>query len=283
MLDGVVMVSFIRALRALGYDWDHAIREGALTRLRSVLMTALVANLGFIPIAFNAGSGADVQRPLATVVTGRIISSTLLTLLVLPAPYHMVHRRKSPVVTILISLLPRARKSYTANRGLPRPARISASARWRKVPSPSGSVNGPFNELNAELSPDGGWMAYQSDESGRYEIYVRPFPNVGDDLVQVSNSGGERPLWNPNGRELFYLEPGSPARLMSVEIEPSGPDFSVGTRTPLFDWPYLIGGGGGRSYHVSPAGQRFLAIRLPGSDGIAPPIIIVQNCYENMA
>jgi cobalt-zinc-cadmium resistance protein CzcA len=70
----------------------HAIVEGALLRLRPVLMTALVASLGFIPMAFNVGTGAEVQRPLATVVIGGILSSTLLTLLVLPALYRIAHR-----------------------------------------------------------------------------------------------------------------------------------------------------------------------------------------------
>lgn len=92
VLNGVVMLTFIRSLRAEGKPLEEAIREGALTRLRPVLMTALVASLGFIPMAFNVGAGAEVQRPLATVVIGGIISSTLLTLLVLPALYRMVHR-----------------------------------------------------------------------------------------------------------------------------------------------------------------------------------------------
>ncbi len=92
VLNGVVMLTFIRSLRAEGMALDGAIREGALTRLRPVLMTALVASLGFIPMAFNVGAGAEVQRPLATVVIGGIISSTILTLLVLPALYRLVHR-----------------------------------------------------------------------------------------------------------------------------------------------------------------------------------------------
>jgi cobalt-zinc-cadmium resistance protein CzcA len=92
VLNGVVMLSFIRALRAEGKGLDEAVHEGALTRLRPVLMTALVASLGFIPMAFNVGAGAEVQRPLATVVIGGIISSTMLTLLVLPALYRMAHR-----------------------------------------------------------------------------------------------------------------------------------------------------------------------------------------------
>ncbi len=93
VLNGVVMVSFIRSLLAEGRPLDEAIREGALTRLRPVLMTALVASLGFVPMAFNVGAGAEVQRPLATVVIGGVLSSTLLTLLVLPALYALAHRR----------------------------------------------------------------------------------------------------------------------------------------------------------------------------------------------
>ncbi|ODU34685.1 MAG: cation transporter [Sphingopyxis sp. SCN 67-31] len=93
VLNGVVMLSFIRQLRESGANLEDAIREGALTRLRPVLMTALVASLGFVPMAFNVGAGAEVQRPLATVVIGGIVSSTILTLLVLPALYRMVHGR----------------------------------------------------------------------------------------------------------------------------------------------------------------------------------------------
>ena len=91
VLNGVVMLSFIKARRESGEDLLPAIREGALQRLRPVLMTALVASLGFVPMAFNIGAGSEVQRPLATVVIGGIISSTLLTLIVLPALYRIVH------------------------------------------------------------------------------------------------------------------------------------------------------------------------------------------------
>ncbi|AMK17035.1 MULTISPECIES: efflux RND transporter permease subunit [Sphingobium] len=94
VLNGVVMLSFIRQLRDEGLELDPAIREGALTRLRPVLMTALVASLGFVPMALNVGPGSEVQRPLATVVIGGIISSTLLTLVVLPALYRAVHGRR---------------------------------------------------------------------------------------------------------------------------------------------------------------------------------------------
>jgi cobalt-zinc-cadmium resistance protein CzcA len=94
VLNGLVMLSFIRDLRQQGHALDSAITEGALGRLRPVLMTALVASLGFVPMALNTGIGSEVQRPLATVVIGGIISSTLLTLLVLPVLYRLAHARR---------------------------------------------------------------------------------------------------------------------------------------------------------------------------------------------
>jgi cobalt-zinc-cadmium resistance protein CzcA len=93
VLNGLVMIAFIRNLREEGRSLSDAINEGALTRLRPVLMTALVASLGFIPMALATGTGAEVQRPLATVVIGGILSSTILTLLILPALYQLAHRR----------------------------------------------------------------------------------------------------------------------------------------------------------------------------------------------
>ncbi|MEZ4332250.1 MAG: CusA/CzcA family heavy metal efflux RND transporter [Myxococcota bacterium] len=89
VLNGLVMVSFIEDLRAAGRPLEEAIREGALTRLRPVLMTALVASLGFVPMALATGTGAEVQRPLATVVIGGLVTSTALTLIVLPALYRL--------------------------------------------------------------------------------------------------------------------------------------------------------------------------------------------------
>jgi cobalt-zinc-cadmium resistance protein CzcA len=93
VLNGVVMLSFIRDLRVKGMSMNDAILEGAMVRLRPVLMTALVASLGFVPMALNVGIGAEVQRPLATVVVGGILSSTLLTLVVLPALYRLAGTR----------------------------------------------------------------------------------------------------------------------------------------------------------------------------------------------
>ncbi|UOV03441.1 efflux RND transporter permease subunit [Pseudoxanthomonas mexicana] len=94
VLNGLVMIAFIRKLREQGADLDTAVVDGALGRLRPVLMTALVASLGFLPMALNVGAGSEVQRPLATVVIGGIVSSTLLTLLVLPVLYRWWHRHE---------------------------------------------------------------------------------------------------------------------------------------------------------------------------------------------
>jgi cobalt-zinc-cadmium resistance protein CzcA len=103
VLNGLVMIAFIRKLREQGDRLDDAIVDGALGRLRPVLMTALVASLGFIPMAFNVGAGSEVQRPLATVVIGGIVSSTLLTLVVLPALYRWLHRETETKEQVLHS------------------------------------------------------------------------------------------------------------------------------------------------------------------------------------
>ncbi|WP_219117381.1 efflux RND transporter permease subunit [Janthinobacterium sp. UMAB-56] len=97
VLNGLVMIAYIRQLREQGMPLQEAISEGAITRLRPVLMTALVASLGFVPMAIATGTGAEVQRPLATVVIGGILSSTALTLLVLPLLYRLAYRRQEEV------------------------------------------------------------------------------------------------------------------------------------------------------------------------------------------
>jgi cobalt-zinc-cadmium resistance protein CzcA len=94
VLNGVVMVTFINQLRAAGMPLRDAVLEGAETRFRPVLMTATVASLGFIPMALSTGTGAEVQRPLATVVIGGLLTSTVLTLLVLPTLYAWFERER---------------------------------------------------------------------------------------------------------------------------------------------------------------------------------------------
>jgi cobalt-zinc-cadmium resistance protein CzcA len=103
VLNGLVIITFIEKLRREGQALVDAVRDGALTRLRPVLMTALVASLGFVPMAIATGAGAEVQRPLATVVIGGIISSTILTLLVLPALYVLFRREARPNIAAVVA------------------------------------------------------------------------------------------------------------------------------------------------------------------------------------
>ena len=95
VLNRLVMIAFISKLREQGETLHDAVVDGAIGRLRPVLMTALVASLGFVPMALNVGAGSEVQRPLATVVIGGILSSTILTLIVLPALYRLLHRGRA--------------------------------------------------------------------------------------------------------------------------------------------------------------------------------------------
>jgi cobalt-zinc-cadmium resistance protein CzcA len=94
VLNGIVLFDYIRQLQNQGADAETAVIQGATTRLRPVLMTALVASLGFLPMAFSQGAGAEVQRPLATVVIGGLVTSTALTLFVLPSLYLRTARRR---------------------------------------------------------------------------------------------------------------------------------------------------------------------------------------------
>ena len=114
VLNGLVMISFIKRLREDGMGLDEAITEGSVTRLRPVLMTALVASLGFVPMALAVGTGAEVQRPLATVVIGGVLSSTLLTLVVLPVLYRVFHRERGPDT----ALAPQPAQAEPAQAGL---------------------------------------------------------------------------------------------------------------------------------------------------------------------
>ena len=135
-------------------------------------------------------------------------------------------------------------------------------------------VTTTFNELNGEVSPDGRWLAYDSNESGRAEIYVRPFPDVDRGRWQVSTGGGAWPLWARSGKELFYME--LSGAVMSVAVD-GGSTFRVGNPTRLFEGGTTAPG---RTYDVSADGQRFLVIKEGGrADGTA---IVVQNWGEEL-
>ena len=137
------------------------------------------------------------------------------------------------------------------------------------------------NELNPELSPNGRWLAYESDASGQYEIYVRPFPDVNQGLERISTDGGTQPLWGPNAQELFYR---SNAGLMVVPIE-TEPNFAAGTPEVAVENQYYISQAA-RSYDIAPDGQRFLFIKegtgqtTEGQSG--PQLILVQNWFEEV-
>ena len=144
-----------------------------------------------------------------------------------------------------------------------------------------------FNERNAEISPDGKWLAYQSDASGRYEIYVQPFPDVETSRQQVSTSGATRPLWGPDGRELFYV---TEAAVMGVAVETRG-GFAPGAPALVVEGQYYGTASGnrpGRSYDISLDGQRFLMIKEGVPDTTDDPfagltqIHVVLNWFSEL-
>jgi serine/threonine-protein kinase len=147
---------------------------------------------------------------------------------------------------------------------------------------PTPLVQTPFSEANAELAPGGRWLAYQSNESGQQEIYVRPFPNVAAQKVRVSPNGGTSPLWARSGRELFYTSMGA---LMSVPVS-TGSTFTADNPIKLFEGTYFFGSGiGGRTYDTSPDGQRFLMLRPSIAGGEPAPserLVLLQNWFVEL-
>jgi serine/threonine-protein kinase len=145
-----------------------------------------------------------------------------------------------------------------------------------------------YDEGDPAISPDGHWIAYASDESGEYEVYVRPFPNVDDGKWLISTQGGEWPVWAPDGRELYYVRAGDQVQMMAVTVE-TEPTFAVGNPEVLFEAPYYVIGN--RPYDISPDGKRFLMIKdetkAPEGDEVVetPPItelIVVDNWLEEI-
>ncbi len=136
----------------------------------------------------------------------------------------------------------------------------------------------PFNETTPRFSPDGRWLAYVSDESGRNEIYVQPYPGPGGKW-QISTEGGKEPVWNRNGRELFYRTGG---KMMAVDIA-TQPSFAAGKPRVLFEGQYEPTVLTAANYDVSPDGQRFLMLKS-GEAGEAAPtqINVVLNWFEEL-
>jgi Tol biopolymer transport system component len=143
-------------------------------------------------------------------------------------------------------------------------------------------VQSPFTEQNGTVSPDGRWLAYEANDSGRFEIYVRPFPEVNSGRWQVSTTGGTRPIWARSGQELVYVS--STGALMGVGLA-RGPSWAATTPTLVVKEGYFTNlNWWGRSYDISPDGQRFLMIKEGGVDGSAAPasIIVVQHWVEEL-
>jgi serine/threonine-protein kinase len=132
----------------------------------------------------------------------------------------------------------------------------------------------PFNEGNAEFSPDGGWLAYESDESGQPEVYLRPYPGPGGKR-QVSSGGGSDPVWAPDGRALFYR---ADDKMMAVPVGLT-PELTVGKARLLFEGKYASGTG--RDYDLSPDGRRFLMLRSEEESG-PKHINVVLNWFEEL-
>ena len=137
-------------------------------------------------------------------------------------------------------------------------------------------IEGPFDQYHPSLSPDGRWIAYQSNESGRVEVYARPFPDVASGKWQISSAGGVHPVWARSGRELFYR---SDEEMMAVAIE-TEPTFSPGNPTVLFEDPYLRGFR--REYDISLDGQRFLMIKEGSSNDAPRELHVVLNWFEEL-
>jgi len=140
----------------------------------------------------------------------------------------------------------------------------------------------PFDERDGQFSPDGKWIAYESNESGRFEIYVQPFPGPGGKF-QISASGGVQPRWNKNAKEIFYVSLDSKMMAAPVKLSPDGQLLETGTPAALF--PVRIAGGpllgtAKQQYAVSSDGQRFL-VNLAVDEGAASPITVIYNWKAN--
>jgi Tol biopolymer transport system component len=151
---------------------------------------------------------------------------------------------------------------------------------------PRAVIHTAANEMTPAFSPDGRWLAYVSNESGRHEVYLQPYPGPGERHL-ISTRGGEQPAWNANGRELFYVQggayaPGGPTTLMSVRIATT-PAFQAGTPEPVFENAYLWTGWG-RSYDVAPDGRRFLLTFRKEPPPTLPPaqMVLVQHWFEEL-
>ena len=147
----------------------------------------------------------------------------------------------------------------------------------------SALVQSEFTERNGIISPDGHWLAYESNEnSSRFEIFVRPFPEVNRGRTQVSAAGGTRPLWAPSGRELIFVSPSG--ALMAAAVA-RGPTWAATTPALVVKEGYYTSPGNpGRTYDISPDGQRFLMIkdRTAGQTAAPAGLIVIEHWVDEL-
>ncbi len=137
-----------------------------------------------------------------------------------------------------------------------------------------------FQEAQAALSPDGRWLAYSSDRSGRREVYVRPFPNASDSRASISTEGGSSPAWAHSGRELFYKNGANELVVVTFDTTPS---FAIRSRTTLFSTRGFLLNTVRRQYDITPDDRRFVMIQLPDPNARdAQELILVENLFEEM-
>ena len=140
-------------------------------------------------------------------------------------------------------------------------------------------IETPADDRNAELSPDGRYIAYQSNESGQFEVYVRPYPHIGGGRWQVSTNVGKGPAWSRNGRELFFMDRTN--HLMAAPVDTQGDAFSAGAPVTVLQTPYATPFAW-RMYDVSADANRFLMIKGRFSQTAPPTIVVVQNWVEEL-
>jgi Tol biopolymer transport system component len=144
-------------------------------------------------------------------------------------------------------------------------------------------IHSEADEEHPSLSPDGGWIAYESDDTGEAEIYVQRFPDLGGRRL-ISIGGGYTPTWAPDGKELFYLRGGAPGTMMRVAVEREGTTLTAGQPEELFEWAFYMRRGPARLYDVGPDG-RFLMVAEEDQTGSADSpydLIVVQNWFEEL-
>jgi len=142
-------------------------------------------------------------------------------------------------------------------------------------------IQSPSAERNGVLSPDGRWLAYEADDLGQFQVYVRPYPKVDDGRWQVSTGGGTRPLWSRSGQELFYV---SAAGAIMRVVAGRGPSWAATTPEIVVKEGYVttLGAFLGRSYDVSPDGQRFLVLKSVSESAAPPQLVVVQHFDEEL-